>query len=177
MLIKISRTILPPLSLLLILLVSGCGPTIVEPPTHATYSFSNINSLPQDRVTDPNEPTAYAYGQGEHIDLFWGAHPAGETTSSQPTPVKIVAGLVGPFTSIEALKKAVSFDGNVINGRIVTAIPPLQTNTWSNKTVSTQFALPATLAPGYYMLVQTIQTGNMPAASAPTGSIIHIFQK
>jgi hypothetical protein len=164
---------LPLLSLVLLVLLSGCG--LADLPTHTTYSFSTFSGLPPERKTDPNEP-AYQYRLGERIDLAWPAQKSATTTDQQPQSIKIEAGLVGPYTSLDDLKRATGFDNNVVSGQMITSISPIQTNNWSSKTVASTLSLPTSLAPGYYLLVQRIQLGKHPAGLSPTGSIINVLK-
>jgi hypothetical protein len=156
----------------LIFLLGACQ--LEEASSHVTYTYS-ITSLPKDRMTNPDDH-AYIYRSGEQVSLLWTPHQGNETQDTKPKPVRIDAGLVGPFATIDALKAAMSFDNNnVISGRIATVAPPVQTNNWTNKAVSTNLQLPT--APGYYMLVQRILVNNQGSPyPVPTGQIISILK-
>lgn len=162
----------PLLLLPLVLLLGACQ--LEEASSHVTYTYS-IMSLPKDRMTNPDDH-AYIYRPGEQVALLWTPHQGSETQDAKPKPVTINAGLVGPFATIDALKAAVSFDNNnVLSGRISTVAPPVQTNNWSNKAVSTNMQLPT--SPGYYMLVQRILVNNQGSSyPVPTGQIINILK-
>lgn len=171
--IRLMRSIILPFLLLtLALLTTACN--LTEAPTHKTYTYSTLANLPKDRLASASE-AAYTYQAGETVPLSWAAQPGQDTLNSKPQGIKIDAGIVGPFDSIDALKKAISFDGNSINGQIQATIPAIQTNNWSDKTAEADLKLPDTLAPGYYMIVQRIQTsGQRAQATVPTGRIIKI---
>jgi len=156
----------------LIFLLGACQ--LEEASSHVTYTYS-IMSLPKDRITNPDDH-AYIYRSGEQVSLLWTTHQGNETQDTKPKPVRIDAGLVGPFATIDALKVAMSFDNNnVISGRIATVAPSVQTNNWTNKAVSTNLQLPTT--PGYYMLVQRILVNNQSSPyPVPTGQIITILK-
>jgi hypothetical protein len=155
-------------------LVGACQ--LVEAPTHITYTYS-IKSLPKDRITNPDD-RFYTYRTGEQIPLTWQASRGKDTTDTKPQPVRIDAGLVGPFSTIDALKSDESFDNNnVLGGRIAVTIQPIQTNNWTDKSATTNLPLPTSLAPGYYMLVQRILMGNQGTPyPVPTGQIINIMK-
>ncbi len=126
-------------------------------------------------MTNPDDH-AYIYRPGEQVSLSWTPHQGNETQDTKPQPVRIDAGLVGPFATINDLKAATSFDNNnVIGGRIATVAPPVQTNNWADKAVSTHLQLPT--APGYYILVQRILVNNQGSPyPVPTGQIINILK-
>ncbi|EFH81347.1 hypothetical protein [Ktedonobacter racemifer] len=171
--VRAARSLALPLLLLqLMLIVSACG--LTEAPTHKTYTYSTVASLPKDRVTNPQE-VAYTYQTGENVVLSWATQSGQDTLANKPQSVKIEAGLVGPFTSIESLKKAISFDGNNITGHVQATITPIQTNNWSDKAVDANLQLPSSMPAGYYMLVQRIQVGQGYQPPVPTGRIIKVI--
>ena len=159
------------LLLQLMLIVSACG--LTEAPTHKTYAYATVASLPKDRLTNLQE-AAYTYQTGENIVLSWATQPGQDTLDNKPQPIKIEAGLVGPFASIESLKKAISFDGNNITGHVQATITPIQTNNWSDKAVDANLQLSSSMPTGYYMLVQRIQVGQGYQPPVPTGRIIKV---
>lgn len=163
---------LPLFALSLAFLVGACQ--LAEAPTHVTYTYS-MTSLPKDHITE-SDTRSYTYKAGEQIPLTWEAIQGKDVTGTKPQPVRIDAGLVGPFSTIDALKSDESFDNNnVLGGRIAATIQPIQTNNWTDKPATTNLQLPASLAPGYYMLVQRILVGNQgPPYAVPTGQIIDI---
>lgn len=169
---KIKTVTLPLLLLPLILLLGACQ--LVEAQTHIAYTYS-IMSLPKDRVTNP-EDHAYTYRAGEQLSLSWVPHQDKETQDAKAQPVIINAGLVGPFSTLDELKSAISFDSNnVVSGHITATATPIQTNNWTNKAVTTDLHLPTT--PGYYLLVQQILVGKQgPPYAVPTGQIISILK-
>jgi hypothetical protein len=153
-------------------LIGACQ--LVEAPTHITYTYA-ITNLPNNRLTDSNG-RFYTYKIGEHITLTWDPSRGKDTTDTKPQPVRIDAGLIGPFATIEALKSDESFDNNnVLGGRIAVTIQQIQTNNWTNQPATTNLQLPTSLAPGYYMLVQRILVGHQGTAyPVPTGQIINV---
>jgi hypothetical protein len=158
----------------LVFLMGACQ--LEEAPTHITYTYS-ITSLPKDRITNSDD-RSYTYRAGEQIPLTWAPGRGKDTQDTKPQPVRIDAGLVGPFSTIDALKNAESFDNNnVTSGRIAVTIQPIQTNNWTNKAAMTNLQLPTSLAPGYYMLVQRILVANQGTPyPIPTGQIINIMK-
>ncbi len=165
---------LPLLILSLAFLVGACQ--LVEAPTHITYTYS-ITSLPKDHITN-SDSRSYTYRAGEQIPLTWEPGRGKDTQNTKPQPIRIDAGLVGPFPTISALKNDESFDNNnVIGGRIAVTIQPIQTDNWTNKPAMTNLQLPTSLAPGYYMLVQRILVNNHGTPyPVPTGQIIDIVK-
>ncbi len=165
---------LPLFALPLAFLVGACQ--LVEAPTHITYTYS-ITSLPKDHITKSGT-RSYTYKAGEQIPLTWDAIQGKDAVGTQPQPVRIDAGLVGPFSTIDALKSDESFDNNnVLGGRIAVTIQPIQTNNWTDKPATANLQLPSSLAPGYYMLVQRILVNKQgPPYAVPTGQIINIVK-
>ncbi|GHO46256.1 hypothetical protein [Ktedonospora formicarum] len=156
----------------LTLMLTACN--LTEAPSHATYTYSNIASLPKDHLTSPGD-TAFTYPVGGEVPLSWSAQPGQDTLANKPTAIQIDAGIVGPFTSMDELKKAISFDGNTIKGRIQATIQPIKTDNWNGKNAETFLKLPTTIQPGYYMIVQRIQTaGQRTQAVVPTGRVLKI---
>jgi hypothetical protein len=156
----------------LVLLLGACQ--LIEAPTHITYTYT-ITSLPKSRMTNGADH-AYSYRAGEQVALTWEAHQDKETQETKPQVVSIDAGLVGPFSTVNELKSAMSFDNNnVIDGRIAVVVPPIQTDNWTDKAVKTDLQLPT--VPGYYMLVQRILVGKQgPPYPVPTGQIISVVK-
>lgn len=172
---RIIRAVAFPLfALPLTFLMGACQ--LVETPTHITYTYS-ITSLPKDHMTK-SDTLSYTYKAGEQIPLTWDAIQGKDTAGTKPQPVRIDAGLVGPFSTIDELKKDESFDNNnVLGGRIAATIQPIQTNNWSDRPATGNLQLPTSLAPGYYMLVQRILVSNQgPPYAVPTGQIINVVK-
>lgn len=161
------------LLLLLLLLITACG--ITQVPTHQTYSYT-FTGLPQNRLTNPDEP-AHIYQLGEQLELTWNAQPGPEVPATEPQPVSIEVGLVGPFASLEDLHAALSFDNSTIKGPVTLTMEPIKTDNWAGKRITANLSLSDPVTPGYYMLVQRTLVGDQgPSELLPTGNILHINQ-
>jgi hypothetical protein len=131
----------------LAVVVSGCGPT------HHTYTYGNVHSLPASAMHTGDE--FYTYRRRDQLLLKWTASPGPDSSESSPSSVKISVEMRGPFVSLSAMQAALGPEGT--SGPIVQTMKPIQTDDWTNKTYQYNFSL-QNLKPGYYVLIQIIDT-------------------
>ena len=85
-------------------------------------------------------------------------------------PVTLRATLTGPYSSVNALKQAVS-QHQVGSGIRVIEGSPLKTTDRAGGNPATELILPADLRPGYYNLATEVASGGMVASAATVVTI------
>jgi hypothetical protein len=110
-----------------------------------TYGITD--APPSSSVNSPGGQyiTVYAASQST---LTWKRDPAGISDEALPIKILITVKLAGPFPSYDDAHHAATL-GKSSPG--VSAITPIQTDDWSNKTLTADLRFPQT--PGYYLLL------------------------
>lgn len=135
-----------------ILVLSSCGTP------HKTYSYSKFTETLSANVAPTGTgDDVFTFHRGDQFMLTWAPSPVQDTTSS--SPVTITVELRGPFVSPTAVQLAESDPKGDVSGPLAANMRPIQTDSWTDKTYRYDFQLTRTLAPGYYVLLQTITTG------------------
>lgn len=142
---------------------SGAGTS--APKAHATYQF----------VLEPMSP-ATVWHPGQRIALRWLATPTG-TSKAHPIALKCTVLLYGPYPTKEraADQESVVSPPPSSGGQSTQAVSPaaqapsLSLTDANSQAQSTTLTLPASLAPGYYIL-RSLETSSAPGGAA-VGSV------
>ena len=121
--------------------LAACSINTPRPMTqHQTYTYNYLSGLSNDH-----------WMPGQHIFVAWLPQAGSMTDDAAPEHVALTLQLFGPYASVSDLKAATS-----ATAPIAASASPIATDTWSGTTFAQALDLPASLAPGYYNLVQTM---------------------
>src|SRR5581483_8455018 len=111
--------------------LAGCGTP------HQTYSYHGPNSLDMDQLA------------GSSFSVQWQAQPEKVVTDSPPVSLTLEAALIGPFQHIHdalgVIKKFKNDSTLAHMGPVVATAPPIHTNNWTNKPLTSIISFPSTL--------------------------------
>ncbi len=131
-----------PFVLLMAFCLSGCGTP------HQTFLYRGPGSFDT------------AHSAGSVLTIQWQAKPGPAMTDSSPLPLVLEISLIGPFPYIDDIVGAIQKHGHdpilAHTGPIMATAPPIHTNNWTNKTLTSTISFPATLRSGYYNLALTV---------------------
>ena len=156
------------------MMLSACASSRESTPTsppHQTYSYGKFSTV------DPSKD----FHPGDELTLEWEALPEKTVSAAAPDQITLLAGLYGPFDSVDQLKEVMSFNGapkpppaKDLSDAAVGA-NPIETNSWSNETYTSTLALPSTLQPGYYSLVRASVTNTSQGSTrSEAQTVLHV---
>ncbi|HET9016597.1 MAG TPA: hypothetical protein VFN57_13440 [Thermomicrobiaceae bacterium] len=150
----------------------GCAARPTSTPTpeaHESFTYANFGSI---------EPRKDNYRPGDVLTLRWDARSTGAVHQAKPERITMLAGLYGPFDTVDQLKQQMSAFNTAgrsvqeqLNGAVV-RIDPVQTDSWTNETYTSTLKLPGNLAPGYYDIVRAATSTSDSGSTTGTGQTI-----
>jgi hypothetical protein len=131
----------------MLLLASACQINTAST-THAAYIFTQMKTGPGCQLCHPGDAWTLKY-QRKRIP---------DSDELVPTPIKITAQLIGPFSPEVADKNVRGGNLLAINGPVV-VFQSITTNDWTPADAVIAFQLPKHLALGSYDFVESIRSG------------------
>ena len=144
------------------LLLAACSSApVTSGESYQTYAYNCCAEISEITVWHP----------GEHLTLHWQSQANGTTTVSTPQTVKLRLTLTGPFSTVDALKTAITSHRIPTGVRSIDAETPAVSDR-TGGTPASELNLPADLAPGYYNLEQSESIG----ANSVSGGVVVAVQ-
>jgi hypothetical protein len=135
-------------SLFLVFFLSACtGSSFPSsaPVSHQTYNYAHFGKTPS---------TVMRAGQ---FTLTWKPLPGPSSQEAMPTPITLLANLIGPFADLSAAKQAVKLPvGSSSYESVVAWMQPIQTDDWTNQTYFRSFLIPKNIPTGLYVIEQKV---------------------
>jgi hypothetical protein len=93
---------------------------------------------------------------GDRIKVQWTAHRGSLSTASKPTPLGMTVEILGPYTSVKALKR----DFSNYSPASVRGSKSWSTTNWNGRSFVSSLTIPRAAQRGYYdLVVRTSQAG------------------
>jgi hypothetical protein len=145
------------------LLLSACSGQPAD--SGVSYAVNTYNCCTE--ITGNN-----TWHAGQQLTLHWQPRSGGTTTDTTPHQLVLSVSLIGPFASVDALKKAIGQGTKPAGLRTITAVP-LTVNDRTNQAPVSQLELPSDLPPGYYNLGTKTSSAGF---SAGGGAVVIVVQ-
>ncbi|MGH2517703.1 MAG: hypothetical protein ACRDHP_18805, partial [Ktedonobacterales bacterium] len=160
---RLTRSVALVAAAIALVALAGCATSAPQPTAqHQTYTYNRMFGPSNDH-----------WKPGQQIAVSWAPRTGPMTSDAAPAHVALTLQLFGPYASIADLKAATDSTAAAPTAGSAT---PIATDTWSGKSFDQTLTLPATLAPGYYNLVQkmTQSTSSGGSYSASGASVLVI---
>ncbi|MGA7672566.1 MAG: hypothetical protein WBW04_19250 [Nitrolancea sp.] len=138
---------------------------------HQTFSYGKFSTVDPGKDLHPRD----------ELTLKWEPVPERTAESNAPAQITLLAGLYGPFDTVDALKNEMSSShtpGHTPKDDLSDAavgVDPIETDSWSSATYTSTLALPSNLRPGYYSLVRASVTNTTQGTTRSSSqTVLHV---